>query len=168
MPDLESEEDVGYFDDFSSEDDMAKYKEVYEKQLELSKLADRGEPLTKSAFVGFTFRYPTPRCSFFEGEKLRCVDIQRGLWRRRRRGGEDSREDGRMGRLERCFERENVPRVGRKDVEPLWRLVMDVYAGCGMRYYILVVISCECILSIQIHASSQFNIHEIQTLRSRL
>lgn len=56
MPDLESEEDVGYFDDFSNEDDMAKYKEVYEKQLELSKLADRGEPLAKSAFVGFTFR----------------------------------------------------------------------------------------------------------------
>jgi hypothetical protein len=36
---------------------MAKYKEVYEKQLELSKLADRDTPLNKSAFVGFTFRY---------------------------------------------------------------------------------------------------------------
>jgi cell cycle protein kinase DBF2 len=57
VPDLESEVDVGYFDDFSNEEDMAKYKEVYEKQLELSKLADRDAPLTKSAFVGFTFRY---------------------------------------------------------------------------------------------------------------
>jgi cell cycle protein kinase DBF2 len=57
VPDLESEEDVGYFDDFSNEEDMAKYKEVYEKQLELSNLADRSAPLSKSAFVGFTFRY---------------------------------------------------------------------------------------------------------------
>jgi cell cycle protein kinase DBF2 len=56
VPELESEEDVGYFDDFSNEEDMAKYKEVYEKQLELSRLADRGEPLSKSAFIGFTFR----------------------------------------------------------------------------------------------------------------
>lgn len=56
MPLLESEEDVGYFDDFSSEEDMAKYKEVYDKQMELSRLADRDAPLTKSAFVGFTFR----------------------------------------------------------------------------------------------------------------
>ena len=48
---------MGYFDDFSNEEDMAKYKEVYEKQLELSKLADRSAPLSKSAFIGFTFRY---------------------------------------------------------------------------------------------------------------
>lgn len=57
MPELESEVDVGYFDDFSNEEDMSKYKEVYEKQLELSRLADRDAPLNKSAFVGFTFRY---------------------------------------------------------------------------------------------------------------
>ena len=40
---------------------MAKYKEVYEKQLELSKLADRSAPLSKSAFIGFTFRYDPPK-----------------------------------------------------------------------------------------------------------
>jgi hypothetical protein len=40
---------------------MAKYKEVYEKQLELSKLADRDDPMPKSAFVGFTFRYLSSR-----------------------------------------------------------------------------------------------------------
>jgi cell cycle protein kinase DBF2 len=57
VPELESEEDVGYFDDFSNEEDMAKYKEVYEKQMELSNLADRAAPMKKSAFVGFTFRY---------------------------------------------------------------------------------------------------------------
>ena len=129
MPDLESEEDVGYFDDFSNEDDMAKYKEVYDKQLELTKLADRGEPLAKSAFVGFTFRYPPPpntRNAFLKGVELRCVDIQRGLWRRRRRGAD--REDGRMGRLEPCFECEKSPLVweGRRLVggrESLWSWV---------------------------------------------
>ena len=57
VPDLDSEIDVGYFDDFSNEEDMAKYKEVYDKQLELSKLADREMPINKSAFIGFTFRY---------------------------------------------------------------------------------------------------------------
>ena len=80
MPDLESEEDVGYFDDFSNEEDMAKYKEVYEKQLELGKLADRGEPLAKSAFVGFTFRYPcpTPIPAVPRALTEMCVDIQKG------------------------------------------------------------------------------------------
>jgi hypothetical protein len=48
---------VGYFDDFSNEEDMAKYKEVYDKQIELSRLADRDAPIKKSAFVGFTFRF---------------------------------------------------------------------------------------------------------------
>jgi len=39
--------------------------------------------------------------------------------------------------------------------EPLLRLDMDVYAVCGMRYCILVVVSCECILSIHIHLTMQ-------------
>jgi len=84
VPDLESEEDVGYFDDFSNEDDMAKYKEVYEKQLELSKLADRSAPLSKSAFIGFTYRYynlSLNHCSpclslllFIAGLPFSCLD----------------------------------------------------------------------------------------------
>lgn len=76
MPDLESEEDVGYFDDFSNEDDMAKYKEVYEKQLELSRLADRSAPLSKSAFIGFTFRHSKGAVEKSKAERGR--DRQRG------------------------------------------------------------------------------------------
>ena len=60
VPELDSETDAGYFDDFGSEKDMAKYKEVLEKQEALEKMAERpgGEGRgTKGLFVGFTFKY---------------------------------------------------------------------------------------------------------------
>lgn len=57
VPELDSETDAGYFDDFSSEADMAKYKEVHDKQAALETMADREEAMSKSLFVGFTFRH---------------------------------------------------------------------------------------------------------------
>lgn len=57
MPDLDSDTDAGYFDDFSNEQDMAKYKEVHDKQVALENLADRNDKLNKGLFVGFTFKY---------------------------------------------------------------------------------------------------------------
>lgn len=57
VPELDSETDAGYFDDFSNEADMAKYKEVHEKQTALENMADRDEKMNKGLFVGFTFRY---------------------------------------------------------------------------------------------------------------
>lgn len=57
VPELDSETDAGYFDDFGSEKDMAKYKEVMEKQEALERMADRGGEMGRSLFVGFTFRY---------------------------------------------------------------------------------------------------------------
>ncbi|KAF8473975.1 kinase-like domain-containing protein [Kalaharituber pfeilii] len=57
VPDLDSETDAGYFDDFSNEEDMAKYKEVHDKQMALENLAERKEKLHKGLFVGFTFRH---------------------------------------------------------------------------------------------------------------
>lgn len=56
-PKLTSETDHGYFDDFESAEDMSKYKEVHEKQAALEKLAERGNGMKKSAFVGFTFKH---------------------------------------------------------------------------------------------------------------
>lgn len=56
VPELDSETDAGYFDDFSSEADMAKYKEVHDKQRQLEEMADRDEQMSKGLFVGFTFR----------------------------------------------------------------------------------------------------------------
>lgn len=57
VPELDSETDAGYFDDFSSEADMAKYKEVHDKQRALEDMADRDDKMSKGLFVGFTFRY---------------------------------------------------------------------------------------------------------------
>jgi cell cycle protein kinase DBF2 len=56
VPELDSETDAGYFDDFSNEADMAKYKEVHDKQTALENLEDRNEKMNQSLFVGFTFR----------------------------------------------------------------------------------------------------------------
>lgn len=60
VPELDSETDAGYFDDFSNEADMAKYKEVHEKQMALETMAEREEEMGKSLFVGFTFRHRKP------------------------------------------------------------------------------------------------------------
>lgn len=60
VPELDSEMDAGYFDDFSNEADMAKYKEVHEKQQALETMADRDDEMAKSLFVGFTFRHRKP------------------------------------------------------------------------------------------------------------
>ncbi|KAI9786418.1 MAG: hypothetical protein M1839_006878 [Geoglossum umbratile] len=60
VPELDSETDAGYFDDFSNEADMAKYKEVHDKQNALENMADRDEKMNKGLFVGFTFRHRKP------------------------------------------------------------------------------------------------------------
>lgn len=57
VPELDSETDAGYFDDFTNEADMAKYKEVHDKQQALESMADRDESMNKGLFVGFTFRH---------------------------------------------------------------------------------------------------------------
>ena len=60
VPELDSETDAGYFDDFTNEADMAKYKEVHDKQQALETMADREEEMSKGLFVGFTFRHRKP------------------------------------------------------------------------------------------------------------
>ncbi|KAK4569684.1 serine/threonine-protein kinase dbf2 [Recurvomyces mirabilis] len=61
VPELDSETDAGYFDDFGSEKDMAKYKEVLEKQEALERMAERpGGENGKQMFVGFTFKHRKP------------------------------------------------------------------------------------------------------------
>lgn len=39
---------------------MAKYKEVHDKQTALENMADREDQMSKSLFVGFTFRHRKP------------------------------------------------------------------------------------------------------------
>ena len=52
VPELDSETDAGYFDDFGNEADMAKYKEVHEKQAALEAMQDRNDQMGKGLFVG--------------------------------------------------------------------------------------------------------------------
>ncbi|GAA5856676.1 hypothetical protein JCM8547_005925 [Rhodosporidiobolus lusitaniae] len=56
IPALDSEIDAGYFDDFSSEADMAKYAEVREKQRHVDAVAERGSAQARGVWVGFTFK----------------------------------------------------------------------------------------------------------------
>ncbi|BGP26581.1 AGC/NDR protein kinase [Rhodotorula toruloides] len=58
IPALDSEIDAGYFDDFSSETDMAKYAEVREKQRHVDAVAERAldAKLARGVWVGFTFK----------------------------------------------------------------------------------------------------------------
>ncbi|KAL3230711.1 Cell cycle protein kinase DBF2 [Nakaseomyces bracarensis] len=55
IPQLDSEIDAGYFDDFTNEADMAKYKDVFNRQTKLEAMVDDGS--VDSKLVGFTFRH---------------------------------------------------------------------------------------------------------------
>jgi len=55
VPALDSEEDAGYYDDFTSPDDMAKYAEVREKQRNVDRMREKDEPFARGVWVGFTF-----------------------------------------------------------------------------------------------------------------
>lgn len=55
MPALDSEIDTGYYDDFTSAEDMAKYAEVKEKQRNVDKVKEKEESFGRGVWVGFTF-----------------------------------------------------------------------------------------------------------------
>lgn len=56
-PQLDNEEDAGYFDDFTNEEDMAKYKEVIAKRERDEKMAQYSIKTDQKSFVGFTFKH---------------------------------------------------------------------------------------------------------------
>ena len=55
IPQLDSETDAGYFDDFTNEADMAKYADVFKRQNKLSAMVDNNA--VSSKLLGFTFRH---------------------------------------------------------------------------------------------------------------
>ena len=55
VPELTGEDDTGYYDDFTSEQDMEKYAEVIEKQRHVERVRERDEPPARGVWVGFTF-----------------------------------------------------------------------------------------------------------------
>jgi cell cycle protein kinase DBF2 len=72
VPALDSEIDTGYYDDFTSPEDMAKYAEVKEKQRNVDKVKEKEDLTPRGVWVGFTFgkNGPTNRIlGALEGEK---------------------------------------------------------------------------------------------------
>jgi cell cycle protein kinase DBF2 len=55
VPALDSEIDTGYYDDFTSPEDMAKYAEVKEKQRNVDRVREKEEEFNRGVWVGFTF-----------------------------------------------------------------------------------------------------------------
>ncbi|KAF8584970.1 kinase-like protein [Ramaria rubella] len=55
VPALDSEIDTGYYDDFTSLEDMAKYAEVKEKQKNVELVKEKEEAFGRGVWVGFTF-----------------------------------------------------------------------------------------------------------------
>lgn len=59
IPQLESDADTGYFDDFDNPDDMKKYKEVQDKarnvEGKVGKNSDKNSNGGRGMWVGFTF-----------------------------------------------------------------------------------------------------------------
>lgn len=54
VPVLDGETDVGYFDSFSSPEDMAKYAEVFKKQRDVDAVIEKGIG-ARNDWIGFTF-----------------------------------------------------------------------------------------------------------------
>lgn len=57
IPQLDNEEDAGYFDDFENESDMAKYKDVIAKRAHDERIAQNSVKGDQKNFVGFTFKH---------------------------------------------------------------------------------------------------------------
>ncbi|WVR00002.1 hypothetical protein IAU59_007144 [Kwoniella sp. CBS 9459] len=77
VPVLDGETDVGYFDSFTSPEDMAKYAEVFKKQRDVEAVQEKGQG-NRNNWVGFTFGRNAnvalaPRGIKPEGEALQTI-----------------------------------------------------------------------------------------------
>lgn len=70
-PQLDNEEDAGYFDDFEDEEMMMKYKDVFARQEQNEQLLERSnvKRVGQNNFIGFTFKHKSnPNNKFGTGE----------------------------------------------------------------------------------------------------
>lgn len=70
-PQLDNDEDAGYFDDFEDEEMMAKYKDVFARQEHNESLLEKDggkRPLGQNNFIGFTFKHKLNPNNKFGGE----------------------------------------------------------------------------------------------------
>lgn len=81
-PQLDNEEDAGYFDDFEDEEMMMKYKDVFARQEHNEQLLEKGlankKILGQNNFIGFTFKHKlNPNNKFSNGE-INLLNINGG------------------------------------------------------------------------------------------
>lgn len=69
-PQLDNEEDAGYFDDFEDEESMQKYKDVFARQEHNELLLDKagGKGAGANNFIGFTFKHKLNPNNKLQGE----------------------------------------------------------------------------------------------------
>ncbi|RLV95767.1 Cell cycle protein kinase DBF2 [Spathaspora sp. JA1] len=84
-PQLDNEEDAGYFDDFEDEEMMMKYKDVFARQeqneqlLEKSGANNNNKKFQQNNFIGFTFKHKSnPNNKFGNGE-INLLNIGNGV-----------------------------------------------------------------------------------------
>jgi hypothetical protein len=70
---LDGETDVGYFDSFESESDMAKYAEVFKKQRDVAAVEEKNGKGGRNNWVGFTFGRHVAAVSLDSSCILRCL-----------------------------------------------------------------------------------------------
>lgn len=69
-PQLDNEEDAGYFDDFEDEESMQKYKDVFARQEHNELLLERSgnKKIANNNFIGFTFKHKLNPNNKFQNE----------------------------------------------------------------------------------------------------
>lgn len=69
-PQLDNEEDAGYFDDFEDEESMQKYKDVFARQEQNETMLEKSSyKMNQENFIGFTFKHKmNPNNKFSNGE----------------------------------------------------------------------------------------------------
>ena len=66
VPALDSDIDTGYYDDFTSAEEMAKYAEVQEKQRHVDAVREKDDAVSRGVWVGFTFEKNGPAVKAFQ------------------------------------------------------------------------------------------------------
>ncbi|QRG36334.1 hypothetical protein FDK38_000669 [Candidozyma auris] len=79
-PQLDNEEDAGYFDDFEDEESMAKYKDVFARQEQNESILDKasGRNVGKNNFIGFTFKHKSNPNNRFQNGEINLLAGQNG------------------------------------------------------------------------------------------
>ncbi|EMG50741.1 DBF2 Cell cycle protein kinase DBF2 [Candida maltosa Xu316] len=88
-PQLDNEEDAGYFDDFEDEEMMMKYKDVFARQEQNEQLLEKSgvNKISQNNFIGFTFKHKSNPNNKFGNSEINLLNIGGGT-------------NGRSGRLD--------------------------------------------------------------------